>query len=148
MCYKVITGSVPSYLFNYCTFKVLSVLSALIRNTNAQTPTLQLQNPWLSHFHILQLQHLEQFSSRHQALCYSLFLQKPTEDIYLLRIFQLSNIVFYPYQSVQCVCVCVCLGCSCSLKFLLDFPAWFSFKAHTLLVFASHMILSCCCHSV
>ena len=38
---------------------------------------------------------------------YSLFLQKQTQDISLLRIFQLSNIVFHPYQSVQCVCVCV-----------------------------------------
>ena len=38
---------------------------------------------------------------------YSFFLQKQTQDISLLRIFQLSNIVFHPYQSVQCVCVCV-----------------------------------------
>ena len=34
---------------------------------------------------------------------------KQTQDISLLRIFHLSNIVFYPYQSVQCVCVCVCV---------------------------------------
>ena len=36
-------------------------------------------------------------SSRHQTC--SLFLQKQTQDISLLRIFQLSNIVLYPYQS-------------------------------------------------
>ena len=41
---------------------------------------------------------------RHQALRYSLFLQKLTQDISLLRIFQLSHIVCQPYQSVQCVC--------------------------------------------
>ena len=32
----------------------------------------------------------------------------------ILRIFQLSNIVLHPYQSVQCVCVCVCVRvCVC-----------------------------------
>ena len=36
------------------------------------------------------------------------FLQRQTQDISLLRIFQLSNIVHHPYQSVQCVCVCMC----------------------------------------
>ena len=41
------------------------------------------------------------------TLLLSLFLQKPTEDISLLRIFQLSHIVLHSYQSVQCVCVCV-----------------------------------------
>ena len=40
---------------------------------------------------------------------YSLFLQKPTQDISLLRIFQLNHIVLHSYQSVQCVCVCVCV---------------------------------------
>ena len=44
---------------------------------------------------------------RHSAN--SLFLQKQTQDISLLRIFQLSNIVYHPYQSVQCACMCVCV---------------------------------------
>ena len=52
---------------------------------------------------------LEQSPPRHQALSYSLFLQKPTQDISLLRIFQLNHIVLHSYQSVQCVCVCVCV---------------------------------------
>ena len=39
--------------------------------------------------------------------CYSLFLQKPTQDISLLRIFQLNHIALHSHQSVQCVCVCV-----------------------------------------
>ena len=45
----------------------------------------------------------------HHALCYCLFLQKQTQDISLLRIFQLCHIVLHSYQSVQCVCVCVCI---------------------------------------
>ena len=45
---------------------------------------------------------------------YSLFLQKPTQDIFLLRIFQLSHIVLHPYQSVRaCVCVYVCAWIFC-----------------------------------
>ena len=43
----------------------------------------------------------------------SLFLQKQAQDIFLLRIVQLSNIVLHPYQSVQCVYVCVCV-CVCA----------------------------------
>ena len=42
------------------------------------------------------------FPIRHSA---TLFLQKQTKDISLLRIFQLSNTVLHPYQSVHCVCV-------------------------------------------
>ena len=56
--------------------------------------------------------HLEQSPPRHQTLCYSLFLEKQTQDISLLTIFQLSNFVLHPYQSVQCVYVCVCV-CVC-----------------------------------
>ena len=51
--------------------------------------------------------HLEQSPPRYQALCYFLFLQKQTQDISLLGIFQLSNIVLHPSQSVQCVHACV-----------------------------------------
>ena len=39
-------------------------------------------------------------------------LQKPTQDISLLRIFQLNHIVLHSYQSVQCVCACV-RACVC-----------------------------------
>ena len=78
-----------------------------VRHTHAQNPTLQPQNPWLSHFLTLWPPHLEQSPPRHQALCNSLFLQKSTQDISLLRIFQLNHIVLHSYQSVQCVCACV-----------------------------------------
>ena len=44
---------------------------------------------------------------------YSLFLQKPTQDISLLRILQLSHIVLHSCQPVLCVCVCVCV-CVCA----------------------------------
>ena len=76
---------------------------------HAQNPTLQPQNPWLSHFLTLWPPHLEQSPPRHQALCYSLVLQKSTQDISLPRIFQLNHIVLHSHQSVQCVCVCVCV---------------------------------------
>ena len=109
MCDKAITGSGPSHLFNYCTFTVISVLSTLIRSTNAQTPRLQLQNPWLSHFLILQLPHQEQFSPRHQALCYSLFLQSKTQDIPLYQIFHLANTALHPSLYSVCVWVWVCV---------------------------------------
>ena len=72
----------------------------------------------LSHFLTLWPSHLEQSPPRHQALCYSLFLQKPTQDISLLRIFQLNHIVLHSHQSVQCVCVCVCIFCIIMLEHL------------------------------
>ena len=62
--------------------------------------------------------HLEQSPPRHQALCCSLFLQKPTQDISLPRIFQLNHIVLHSYQSVQCECVCVCIFCIIMLEHL------------------------------
>ena len=86
------------------------------------------------HSHSLTLwpPHLVQSPQRHQALCYSLFLQKPTQDISLLRIFQLSNIVLHPYQPVQCVCVCVCV-CVCAslaqcLKTIVDIFFFFFYN--------------------
>ena len=79
-----------------------------VRHTHAQNPTLQPQNPWLSHFLTLWPPRLEQSPPRHQALCYPLFIQKPTQDISLFRIFQLNHIVFHSHQSVQCVCACMC----------------------------------------
>ena len=95
-----------------------------VTHTHAQNPTLQLQNPWLSHFLILWPPHLEQSPPRHQALCYSLFLQKSTQDISLLKIFQLNHTVLHSHQSVQCVCVracvcvCVCIFCIIMLEHL------------------------------
>ena len=49
MCYNAITGSAPSF---WATTPLQSFpLSPLfVRHTHAQTPTLQPQNPWLSHF--------------------------------------------------------------------------------------------------
>ena len=82
-------------------------------DTHAQNPTLQLQNPWLLHFLTLWPPHLEKSPPRRQALCFSLFLQMPTQDISLLRIFQLNQFVLYSYQSVQCVCMCVCVCIFC-----------------------------------
>ena len=83
---------------------------------------LQPQNPWLSHFLTLWPPHLEQSPPSHQAFCYSLFLQKSTQDISLLRIFRLNHIVLHSHQSGQCVCVCVCaraVVCMCVCIFCL-----------------------------
>ena len=91
-----------------CPLQSFPLSPLFVRHTHAQNPTLQPQNPWISHFLTLWPPHLEQSPPRHQALCYSVFLQKPTQDISLLRIFQLNHIVFHSYQTVQCVCVCVC----------------------------------------
>ena len=84
-----------------------------VRHMHAQNPMLQLQNPWLLHFLTLWPPHLEKSPPRRQALCFSLFLQMPTQDISLLRIFQLNQFVLYSYQSVQCVCMCVCVCIFC-----------------------------------
>ena len=79
-----------------------------VRHTHAQTPSLQPQNPWLSHFFTLCPPHLEQSPPRHQALCYSLFLQKQTQDI--RRHFSSQNISAKQHcpspLSVCTVCVC------------------------------------------
>ena len=45
MCYNAITGSAPSYLS-----ELIPLSLFFVRHTHAQTPTLQPQNPWLSHF--------------------------------------------------------------------------------------------------
>ena len=69
---------------------------------------------------------------------YSLLLQRQTQDISLLRLFQLSDIALQPYQSIQCVrthlcvracvcvracirvCVCVCIFLSYSYALLMS----------------------------
>ena len=109
MRYNTITGSAPSYLSELLHFYSPS------RSLRSSSDTRMLKTQrfnrkthgfrTFSHFGP---PHLEQSPPRHQALCHSLFLQKQTQDISLLRIFQLSNTVHHPYQSVQCVCVCVC----------------------------------------
>ena len=124
------------------TFTVLPALSALC---HTQNPLLQPQNPWLSHFLTLWPSHLEQSPPRHQALCYSLFLEKPTQDISLLRIFQLSHIVLQSCQSVQCVCmracVCVCTFCIIMLKLLPIYLFCFCF----FITFSISMYIMCVC---
>ena len=97
--------SLPLIFLNYCTITVLPYVS--FPHTHTCLPKLQPQNPWLLHCLIFWSPHLEQSPPRRQALYYSLFLQKQTQDISLLQIFQLSNTVLYPYTSAQCVCVCV-----------------------------------------
>jgi len=142
MCYNrwVKQGSAPSYsseLLHHCTCRTPFLL--FVRHTHSQTPVLQPQNPWLSHFLTLQHPHLEQLpqDTRHSAThslvlqkhsaTHSLFLQKQAQDInfssqkislfFLPPVIELSNIVFHPYHCISrysvYVCVCVCASFTC-----------------------------------
>ena len=50
MCYNAITGSTPSYFSELLHLYSPSLSLHSSSDTHAQNPTLQLQNPWLSHF--------------------------------------------------------------------------------------------------
>ena len=107
-------------LLSFCAVTPLQsfLLSLLfVRHTHAQNPMLQPQNPWLSHFLTLCLPHLEQSPPRHQALCYSLFLQKPTH-------FSSQNISVKPHcPSLLSVCtVCVCVRACVRVHLLHNYP--------------------------
>ena len=111
MCYNAITGSAPSYLSEllhlYSPSRSLRSSSDTrmlkIQRFNRKTHSFRTS----SHFGPHIWNNLPQDIM--QALCYSHFLQKSTQDISLLRIFQLNHIVLHSHQSVQCVCVCVCV---------------------------------------
>ena len=86
----------------------------------------------------------------------SLFLQKPIQDISLLRIFQLNHIVLHSHQSVQymcacvhacvhtCVCVrvcvCMCIFCIIMHEHLLIYTFFFF-----LITFSILMYIMCVC---
>ena len=72
----------------------------------------------------------------------SLLLQKQTQDISLLQIFQLSNTVLHPYQSVQCVCVCVCV-CVCYNAITGSTPSYLSELLHLPTLSALHQTHAC-----
>ena len=101
------TAVVIFHIFLSCyTFTVLPALSALrqksmlkIQRFNHKTHGFRT----FSHFGPHIWNNLPQ-DIRHSATLSSL---KSKQDISLLRIFQLSNIVLHPCQSVQRVCVCV-----------------------------------------
>ena len=100
-----------------------------VRQKHALTPALQPQNPWLSHFLTLRRSHLEQSPPRHQALYNSPFLQKQSQDISLLRIFDLSNTISLSVCGVcVCVCVCVCVLHIVTLEHLLMSTLCISFR--------------------
>ena len=99
----------PLIFLSCYTFTVLPALSALRQTHACSKSNASTANPWLSHFLTLWPPYLELSPPRHQALCYSLFLQKSTQDISLLRIFQLNHNALHSHQSVLCVCVCVCV---------------------------------------
>ena len=111
ICYNAITGSAPSYLAELHPFTVLPALSAL-RHTHACSNS----NASTAKPMAFALSRISAPTSGTISLktsgCF-LFLQKQTQDNFLIRIFQLSKIVLHPYQFVQCVCVCVGGGGGC-----------------------------------
>ena len=97
----------PLIFLSYDTFTVLPALSA------RQTQACSNSNASIAKPMAFALSHILAHTSgklppKTSGYSESLFLQKQTQDISLLRIFQCSNIFLHPYQSVQCVCVCVC----------------------------------------
>ena len=95
----------PLIFLSYCTFTVPPALSAL-RQTHACSNSFASTAKPMAF--ALCPPHLEQSPPRHQALCYSLFLQKQTQDI--RRHFSSQNISAKQHcpspLSVCTVCVC------------------------------------------
>ena len=107
MCYNAITGSAPSYFSEL--LHLYSPSRSLCSSSDTRMLKIQRFNHkthgfrTFSHFGPHIWNNLPQ-----EPLCYSLFLQNPTQDISLLRIFQLSHIC-PSLLSVCTVCVCVCV---------------------------------------
>ena len=125
MCYKSITGSTHSSFWTTAPL----VLPALCQ-TNACWDS----NCRIHGSHTLWPPHLAihtpvpTFGTIPRRLCCTLFLQKQTQDISLLQIFQLSNTAHHPHQSVCASCTqlrvnpCWCVHCvSCFVKLLITF---------------------------
>ena len=69
LSYIAITGSAPSYLSELLPLQFFRLSPLFVRQTHTETPTLQPQNPWISHFLTLWPPHLKQSPPRNQALC-------------------------------------------------------------------------------
>ena len=104
-------SELPLIFLSCYTFTVLPALSALRQtHRHAQNPTLQRQNPWLSHFLTLWPPHLEQSSPKTSG---TLLLSVPSKAN--SRHFSSQNISVKPHWSpsllsVCTVCVCVYLA--------------------------------------
>ena len=112
MCYNAITGSAPSYLSEllhlYSPYRFLHFSSDTrmlkLQRFNRKTHGFRT----FSHFGPSIWNNLPPPDIRHSATLSSFKSKLKT----FLRIFQLSNTVHHPYQSVQCVCACMCM-CVC-----------------------------------
>ena len=108
MCYNATTGSAPSYLSEL----LLLYSPSCSLHSSSDTCMFKLQRfnrkphgfHTFSHFGPPHIWNNLPQDIRHSATLFSFKSKLKT----FLRIFQLSNIVHHPYQSVQCVCVCVC----------------------------------------
>ena len=112
-CYNAITGSAPSYLSEL--LHLYSPSRSLRSSSDTRMLKLLRFNRkthgfrTFSHFVPHIWNNLPQDIRHSATLSSSKSKLKTLDGISLLRIFQLSNIVHHPYQSVQCVCVCVCV---------------------------------------
>ena len=141
MCYNAITGSAPSYLSEL--LHLYSPSHSL--RSSSDTCTLKIQRFNRKTPMAFALSHTLAPTSgtispkTSGALLLSLP-SKSTQDISLLRIFQLNHIVLHSHQSVQCVCVCVraCIICITILEHL----SIYTFKNKT---FSISMYIMCVC---
>ena len=106
MCYNAITGSAPSYLSEL--LHLYSPSRSLCSSSDTRMPKTNASTAKpmaFALFHTL----APTSGTISPKTSGTLFLQKSTQDISLLRIFHLNHIVLHSHQSVRCVCVCVCV---------------------------------------
>ena len=120
-CYKWIWSYLslwtPTYLHSVF-FRFLHAL--FFRFLHAQNPTIQTQDSWLSHFHLLWTQCLEFTPTRHKAMLNLHLLRRTLKLSYFHSTSVPVNFSsHFSYQKLYlCVCVSVCL-CACMCECLL-----------------------------
>ena len=102
MCYNAVTGSTPSYLSEL--LHLYSPSRSLRSSSDTRVLKLQRFNCKTHGFHTFSHFGPHIWNNLPQYIML-LYFQKQTGNIYLSRIFQLSNIVLHPHQFVQGVCV-------------------------------------------
>ena len=123
MCYDKITGSAPSYFSELLHLYSPSHSLHTSSDRHAQTPTLQPQNPWLSHFLTLWPPYLEQSPPRHQALVLLSLPSKANSRHFSSQNISVKQNCPSPLSvctvcACVCMCVCVCV-CECVWGYLI-----------------------------
>ena len=104
----VLLTSLNSYIYLH----FVSFASLFFGFPPAQNPTIQTQDSWLSHFHLLWTLCLEFTSTRHQAMLNSSIFLDETKNFPFFTVlpFQLTLRSHFSYQKLHlCVCLCVLL---------------------------------------